>query len=118
MRPRYRRGHEGYPRFRDKLTRIRTGKFVIVEFTTVEWIVISARRVFIPNGVRGKQADWFKIVLPEKMFGIFNRAVGKESKVQYIGTEEPPFHDNFVIVLDESENLEQLKVDVSVLVGT
>ena len=101
----------------------------IVEFTNTAGLVISARRVLIPSGVSGKEEDWFEIVLPatklrklpaeeeEKVLGVFNRAVGKESKVEYIGTGEPPFHVNLLIVLDESENLEQLKVDTSVLVG-
>ena len=87
-------------------------------------LVVSARRVLIPDEVSGK------IVLPaarlkklpaeeeEKVLGVFNRAVGKESKVEYIGTGEPPFHVYLLIVLDESENLEQLKVNASVLVGT
>ena len=102
----------------------------IVEFTTAGGIVVSARRVLIPNEVNGKEEDWFEIVLPArgvktlhaeeevKVLGIFNRAVGKESKVKYIGAGESPFHDNLLIVLDESENLEQLEVDASVLVGT
>ena len=102
----------------------------VVEFTTAEGIVISARKLLIPDHVSDKQEDRFEIVLParglkklpaeeeEKMLGIFNRAVGEESEVEYIGTGEPPFHGNLLIVLDESENLEQLKVDASVLVGT
>ena len=102
----------------------------IVEFATAGGIVVSSRRVVIPDEVSGKDEDWFEIVLPtaklkklpaeeeEKALGVFNRAVGKESKVEYIRTGEPPFHNHLLIVLDESENLEQLKVNASVLVGT
>ena len=102
----------------------------IVEFATAEGIAVSSRRVVIRDEVSGKEEDWFEIILPvgklkklpaeeeEKVLGVFNRAVGKESKVEYIGAAEPPFNSHLLIVLDESENLEQLKVDASVLVGT
>ena len=102
----------------------------VVEFTTTRGIVVSARRVLVPDEVSGKEEDWVEIVLParklrnlpaeeeERILGVFNRAVGKELKVKYIGVGEPPFDDNLLVVLDESENLEQLKVDASVLVGT
>ena len=102
----------------------------VVTFTTAQGIVVSARRVVVPDEVTGKEEDWFEVVLParklkklpseeeEKVLGIFNRAVGKELKAEYIGVGEPPFHDNLLLVLDESENLEQLKIDASVLVGT
>jgi len=102
----------------------------VVEFTTAQGIVVSARRVLIPDEVSGKEEEWFEIVFParklknlpveeeEKVLGVFNRAVGKEPKVKYIGIGEPPFHDNLLVVLDESENLEQLKVNASVLKAT
>ena len=101
----------------------------IVEFTTAGGIVICSRKVVIPDEVSGKEEDWLEIVLPagklkklpdeeeERVLGLFNRAVGKESKVEYIGTGEPPFDSNLLVVLDESENLEQLKFDASALVG-
>ena len=100
-----------------------------VEFTTAKGIVISARKVVIPDDVSGKEEDWFEIVLPvgklkklpaeeeERILGIFSRAVGKEPKVKYIGIGEPPFQTDLLIVLDENENLEQLKVNTEILVG-
>ena len=53
----------------------------------------------------------------ERTLGIFNRAVGKELKVKCIGTGEPPFLRDFLLVLDEDENIDQLKFDAAVLVG-
>ena len=100
-----------------------------VEFTNANGIAVSARKVVIPHEVSGKEEDWFEIVLPagkprelpaeerERVLGIFNRAVGKEPKVKYIGTGEPPFQDDLIIVLDEDENMDQLKLDAAVLVG-
>ena len=62
----------------------------IVEFTTAGGIVICSRIVVIPDEVSGKEEDWFEIVLPAgkqlpaeeeaRVFGLFNCAVGKESK--------------------------------------
>ena len=99
------------------------------EFTTVGGTVISARKVVIPDEVGGEGEDWFEVVLPggklqklpaeeeERVLGIINRAVGKELQVKYIGIGEPPFHQDLLIVLDESENIEQLKIDTQALVG-
>ena len=100
-----------------------------VEFTNTKGIVLSARKVVISHEVSGKEEDWFEIVLPagklrelpaeerERVIGIFNRAVGKELKVEYIGNGEPPFQRDLLIVLDEDENIDQLEFDVKVLVG-
>jgi len=101
-----------------------------VEFITVDGIVVSARKVVIPDEVSGKEEDWFEIILPagklkklpakeeDRILDIFNRAVGNELRVKYIGTGEPPFHQDLLIVLDENENLEQLNIDAGALVGT
>ena len=100
-----------------------------VEFTTPKGIVVSARKVAIPHEASGEEEDWFEIVLPagklkklsaeeeERVLGIFNRAVGKEPKVKYIGIGEPPFQHDLLIVLEENENMDQLKLDAEVLVG-
>jgi len=100
-----------------------------VEFTTTKGTVVSALKVAIPHEVSGKEEDWFEIVLPAgklkklpaeeegRVLGIFNRAVGKEPKVKYIGIGEPPFQRDLLIVLDENENIDQLKLDAKVLVG-
>lgn len=74
--------------------------------------------------------DWFEITLPaaklerlpveeeKKVLEILTRAVGKEPRVKYIGRGKPPFKRYLLIVLDESENLEQLKfADVRALVS-
>ena len=99
------------------------------EFTTRTGVVISARKVTAPDEVGSEGGDWFEIVLPvaklvklpaeeeERVIGIFARAVGKELKVKYIGVGEPPLEYSILIVLDESENLEQLKVDTDILVS-
>ena len=101
-----------------------------VEFITVDGIVVSARKVVIPDEVSGKEEDWFEIVLPagklktlpaeeeDRILGIFNRAVGKELGVKYIGIGEPPFHQDLLIVVDENENIEQLNIDAEALVST
>ena len=100
-----------------------------VEFTTGTGVVISARKVVIPDEVTGEGEDWFELVLPagkleklpageeERVLGIIARAVGKEQKVKYIGVGVPPFQRDLLVVLDESGNLEQLKVDTQVLVS-
>lgn len=100
-----------------------------VEFITANKTVVSARKVGMTNEVSGKEEDWFEIVLPagklrnlpteeeEKILGIFNRAVGRESKVKYIGIGEPPFQHDLLIVLDEDEEIEKLKLNAEVLVG-
>ena len=100
-----------------------------VEFTNAKGVVFSARKVVIPHEVTGKEEDWFEVILPaaklrklpaeeeERILGIFNRAVGKELKVKYIGTGEPPFLRDLLLVLDEDENIDQLKFDAAVLVG-
>jgi predicted PhzF superfamily epimerase YddE/YHI9 len=99
------------------------------ELTTDIGVVVSARKVVIPNETSGEGEDWFEITLPagklkelpaeeeERILGLFTHAAGKELKVKYIGTGEPPFQDDLILVLDESENLEQLKLDEKVLVG-
>ena len=99
------------------------------EFTTVDGVVVSARKVAIPDEVSSEAGDWFEIVLPagrpralpaeeeERVVGIFARAVGKEPKVKYVGIGEPPFQGSLLIVLDESEMLEQLNIDAKVLVS-
>ncbi|KAF9654114.1 hypothetical protein BDM02DRAFT_27216 [Thelephora ganbajun] len=81
-----------------------------VEFTTVKGVVISARKLVI------EEEEWFEIVLPagklkelpaeeaERVLGALSRAVGKDPKVKYIGVGEPPFHNDLLIVLEESEN--------------
>jgi len=100
-----------------------------VEFTTGTGVVVSSRKVVIPDEVSGEEEDWFEIALPagklkklpaeeeERVLGLFTRAVGKEPKIKYIGMGEPPFQRDLLIVLDESENVEQLKVDTKVLVS-
>ena len=100
-----------------------------VEFTTKSGVVVSSRKVVIPDEVSGEEEDWFEIVLPagklkrlpageeERVLGLFTRAVGKDPKIKYIGMGEPPFQRDLLIVLDESENVEQLKVDARVLVS-
>lgn len=100
-----------------------------VEFTTRSGVVVSSRKVAIPDEVSGKEEDWFEIVLPagrlkrlpaeeeERVLGLFTRAIGKEPKIKYIGMGEPPFQRDLLIVLDESENVEQLKLDPKVLVS-
>ena len=102
----------------------------IVELTTTGGIVICSRSVAAPDEVSGKEEDWFEIILPagklrklpaeeeEIVFGLINRAVGKEPKVKSIGTGEPPLDDNLLLVLDESKNLERLNVDASALVSS
>ena len=40
---------------------------------------------------------------------------GGESKIKYIGIREPPFQQDLT-VLDENEDIERLKVGVTVLV--
>ena len=100
------------------------------EFITRNGVVVSTRKVVIPDEVSGEKEDWFEIVFPAgkltklpaeeeaRVFGIFARAVGKDSpKVKYIGNGEPPFQDDLLIVLDESENIEELKLDAKVLVS-
>ena len=86
-----------------------------VEFTTANGMAISARKVIIDEG------DWFEIVLPaikpvqlpaaeeKKVIGALTRAMGKEPRVRYIGTGAPPFNPYLLIVLEESENIEQLE---------
>lgn len=87
-------------------------------------MVLSARKVVI------EQEEWFEIILPagnlkrlaieeeKRILGILTRAIGKEPRVTYIGMGEPPFHRYLLIVLEESENLEQLKMaDVQALVS-
>ena len=100
-----------------------------VEFTTGSGVVVSSRKVVIPDEASGEEEDWFEIVLPagklkklppeeeEKVLDLFTRAVEKEPKVKYIGAGEPPFQRDLLIVLDESENIERLKVDAKVLVS-
>jgi predicted PhzF superfamily epimerase YddE/YHI9 len=100
-----------------------------VEFIAAKGTVVSARKVVIPHEASGKEEEWFEIVLPagklenlpveeaERVLGIFNRAVGKEPKVKYIGIGEPPFQHDLLIVLDEDENIDQLKLDAKVLVS-
>jgi len=100
-----------------------------VEFTTGSGVVVSSRKVVIPDEVSGEDEDWFEIVLPAgklkrlpaeeeaRVLGLFTRAVGKEPKIKYIGMGEPPFQRDLLLVLDESENIEQLKVDAKVLVS-
>lgn len=100
-----------------------------VEFTTGSGVIVSARKVAIHDEMSGEDEDWFEIVLPagklkklpakeeERVLGLFARAVGREPKVKYIGPGEPPFQRDLLIVLDESENIEQLKVDAKVLVS-
>jgi len=100
-----------------------------VEFTTINGVVLSARKVVIPDEMSGKGEDWIEIVLPagklkelptaeeERVLGILTRAMGKDPKVRYIGAGEPPFQQDLLIVLNESENIEQLKLDPEVLVG-
>ena len=99
-----------------------------VEFTTVDGWVASARKVIISDEV-GEEGDWFEIIFPagkleklsveeeERIIGVFARAVGREPKVKYIGFGEPPFRHHILIVLDESENLEELKVNATELVS-
>ena len=94
------------------------------EFTTTKGIIISARKVVI------EEEDWFEIILPtirveklpdeeeRRVLGILARAVGKELELKYIGKGVSPFERYLLIVLEESENLEQLKfVDIQALVG-
>lgn len=93
-------------------------------FTTAKGIVISARKVVIEEEV------WFEIILPagklenlpaeeeERILDIITRALGKEPRVKYIGMGESPFEHILLIVLEESENIEQLRfVDIQALVG-
>ena len=99
------------------------------EFTTTKGTVVSALKVVIPHEVSGKEEDWFEIVLPagklkrlpaeeeERVLDILSRAMGKEPKVEYIGIGEPPFQRDLLIVLDENENIDQLKLDAKVLVS-
>lgn len=94
-----------------------------VEFTTTKGVVISAREVII------EEEGWLEIVLPagnvknlpaeeeERVIGILAWAMRKEPSVKYIGAGEPPFQDYLLIVLEESENLEQLRLDIKALVG-
>jgi len=42
--------------------------------------------------------------------------VGNEPKVKYTEIGEPPFQDNLLIVLDEDENINQLRLNTDVLV--
>lgn len=85
--------------------------------------VISSRRVEI------EKEDWFEIDLPaatvktlpaeeeKRIIGVFAQAIGREPKVKYIGMGQPPFYRYILVVLEESENLEELKfVDVKILV--
>jgi len=96
-----------------------------IEFTTAKGAVISSRKVVIDD------EDWFEIVLPAaklkkltdeevgRVFEILTRAMGKEPRVRYIGMGEPPFQQYLLIVLEESENIEQLKfVDIKALKST
>ena len=99
-----------------------------VEFITGKGVVVSARKVVMPGEVGGEEY-WFEIVLPagkleklpteeeERVLRIFARAVGKEPKVEYIGIGQPPFQRDLLIVLDESESIEKLKLDAKVLVS-
>lgn len=95
-----------------------------VEFTTAKGIVISARKVVIEG------EEWFEIVLPaikveklpaeeeKRVLDALASAIGKEPRVKYIGKGVPPFERYLLIVLEESENLEQLRfVDIQALVG-
>lgn len=95
-----------------------------VEFTTGKGVVVSSRRVAI------EEEHWFEIIIPAgklkeltdeekgRVVEIFTRATGKEPRVKYMGAGEPPFEPYLLIVLEESENLEQLKfVDIKALVG-
>ena len=94
-----------------------------VDFTTARGVVISARKVII------EEEDWLEIVLPagkvkklpaeeeKRVLGVLARAMKKEPRVRYIGAGEPPFQVYLLIVLEESENLEQLKLDIKALVG-
>ena len=100
-----------------------------VEFTTGTGVVVSARKVVLPDEGSSEAEDWLEIVLPagklkklpaeeeERVIGVFARAVGKELKVKYVGIGEPPLQYSLLIVLDESECLEQLKFDTEVLVS-
>ena len=92
-------------------------------------MVISARKVVIPSEGGGEEEYWFEIDLPagkleklpteeeQRVLSIFARAVGKEPKVEYIGMGQPPFERDLLIVLDESESIEKLKLDAKVLVS-
>ena len=94
-----------------------------VEFTTAKGVAISARKVII------EEEDWLEIVLPagkvkdlpaeeeKRVLGVLAQAMKKEPGVKYIGAGEPPFQDYLLIVLEESENLERLKLDIKALVG-
>ena len=94
-----------------------------VEFTTPNGVVISARKVVI------EEEDWFEIILPagkvknlpaeeeKRILGILTRAIGREPRVEYTGAGEHPYQNYLLIVLEESENLEQLKLDIKVLVS-
>ena len=95
-----------------------------VEFKTVEGVVILARKLIIED------EDWFEITLPaatltklpteeeKRVVGVLTQAMGKEPRVKYIGTGEPPFQHYLLIVLEESENIEELRLaDVKALVG-
>ena len=100
-----------------------------VEFITGNGMVISARKVVIPSEGGGEEEYWFEIDLPagkleklpteeeQRVLSIFARAVGKEPKVEYIGMGQPPFERDLLIVLDESESIEKLKLDAKVLVS-
>ena len=43
--------------------------------------------------------------------------MGKDLRVEYLGAGQPPFQDFLLIVLEESESLEQLKPDFEALVS-
>ena len=76
-----------------------------------------------------EEEDWFEIVLPaaklrslseEEMGRVIKAltcAVGKDPRIEYLGAGQPPFQDFLLIVLEESENLEQLKPDFEALVS-
>jgi hypothetical protein len=94
------------------------------EFTTSKGIAIFARKVAI------EEEDWLEIILPavkveklpaeeeKRVIGILTCAMGREPRVKYIGMGEPSFERYLLVVLEESENLEQLKfVDIRALVG-
>ena len=133
MQPRHDRRDKNHPRLCDKFAQVRTGKSVPRVLPSrdprrrvhpAKGVVISSQKVVIED------EDWFEIVLPVarlkkltdeeegRIVEIFTQAMGKEPRVKYIGMGEPPFQQYLLIVLEESENLEQLKfVNIKTLVG-
>ena len=95
-----------------------------IEFKTASDVAITAHKVVIEG------EDWFEIALPaaklkdlsaeeeRRVLEKYTQAIGREPKVRYIGTAEPPFQRYLLVVLEESESLDQLEFsDIKALVS-